>query len=151
MALSGSVQAVAGVIGERSGTDAGECPFCERVEKDDVALGPDRTAVAFPDQHPVAEGHLLIGPSRHLSRLEDLEVAEWLDLFALARELMRELAARPDVDGVNLGVNSGVAAGQTVEHAHLHLIPRRVGDVHDPRGGVRHVIPSRAEYWSPRD
>jgi diadenosine tetraphosphate (Ap4A) HIT family hydrolase len=83
--------------------------------------------------------------------LEDLENSEWLDLFALVNQVTKELASRQDVDGVNVGFNSGVAAGQTIEHAHVHAIPRRTGDVPDPRGGVRHVIPERADYWSERD
>jgi diadenosine tetraphosphate (Ap4A) HIT family hydrolase len=58
------------------------------------------------------------------------------------------LVSLPDVDAVNIGVNSGQAAGQTIDHAHVHVIPRRAGDVGDPRGGVRWVIPARADYWS---
>jgi diadenosine tetraphosphate (Ap4A) HIT family hydrolase len=57
------------------------------------------------------------------------------------------VAAQPGVDGLNVGVNSGEVAGQTIAHAHVHVIPRRLGDVTDPRGGVRHVIPSKADYW----
>jgi diadenosine tetraphosphate (Ap4A) HIT family hydrolase len=82
-----------------------------------------------------------------VGRLELLEISEWQDLFSLVQTVSRELAGRPDVDGVNIGVNSGVAAGQTVEHGHVHVIPRRAGDVIDPRGGVRHVVPDRARYW----
>lgn len=94
---------------------------------------------------------MLIVPRRHISRLEDLELSEWLDLFALVKDVAGGLAVQPDIDGVNVGFNSGAAAGQTVEHAHVHAIPRRAGDVPDPRGGVRHVIPNRAAYWSRRD
>jgi diadenosine tetraphosphate (Ap4A) HIT family hydrolase len=57
------------------------------------------------------------------------------------------LILRLNPDGINIGVNDGVAAGQTVEHAHVHVIPRRTGDVPDPRGGVRFVIPDKARYW----
>jgi diadenosine tetraphosphate (Ap4A) HIT family hydrolase len=59
----------------------------------------------------------------------------------------RDVAGQAGIDGVNIGYNSGTAAGQTIEHAHVHVIPRRTGDVPDPRGGVRHVIPHRADYW----
>jgi diadenosine tetraphosphate (Ap4A) HIT family hydrolase len=113
-------------------------------------LAASETAVAFADEFPVSDGHALIVPRRHLRRLENLEEGEWTDVFSLVHQVAREIADRPDVDGVNVGVNSGAAAGQTVEHAHVHVIPRRQGDVHDPRGGVRRVIPDRADYWSRR-
>lgn len=106
------------------------------------------TAVAFKDAYPVSDGHVLVVPRRHLARVEDLEADEWTELFELVREVCRELCERDGVDGLNVGVNSGVAAGQTVDDAHVHVIPRRLGDVLDPRGGVRHVIPERADYWS---
>lgn len=107
-----------------------------------------REAVAFEDAYPVAEGHVLVVPRRHVARVEDLDADEWAEVFTLVREVCRELSKRDGIDGVNVGVNSGVAAGQTVDHAHVHVIPRRLGDVPDPRGGVRHVIPERADYWS---
>jgi diadenosine tetraphosphate (Ap4A) HIT family hydrolase len=95
-------------------------------------------------------GHLLIVPRRHLDRLEALESDEWSDLLGLVRTVAAELAETPGVDGVNIGVNSGSAAGQTIGHAHVHVIPRRAGDVSDPRGGVRWVIPDSVDYWSAR-
>lgn len=106
------------------------------------------SSAAFADRFPVSEGHALIVPRRHVARIEDLAEDEWRDLFGLARALCREVLTEPGVDGYNLGVNSGAAAGQTVEHAHVHLIPRRVGDVPDPRGGIRHVIATKADYWT---
>lgn len=127
-----------------------DCPFCERIRNDGNVSCSSAAAVAFADRFPVSDGHVLIVPRRHVARLEKLEAAEWLDLFALVHDVARELAMRPDVDGVNIGFNSGAAAGQTVEHGHVHAIPRRFGDVTDPRGGVRHVIPDRADYWSRR-
>jgi diadenosine tetraphosphate (Ap4A) HIT family hydrolase len=106
--------------------------------------------VAFPDGYPVTDGHLLIVPKRHVDRLETLEPDEWSDLFELVRTVAAELAGANGVDGVNIGINSGRAAGQTVAHAHVHAIPRRDGDVPDPRGGVRYVIADKADYWSTR-
>jgi diadenosine tetraphosphate (Ap4A) HIT family hydrolase len=90
---------------------------------------------------------MLVAPCRHVDRLEELKLSEWLELFSLVRDVARELARLPGVDGVNVGVNSGWAAGQTIDHAHVHVIPRRSGDVPDPRGGVRWVIPEHANYW----
>ena len=84
---------------------------------------------------------------RHVARAEQLERAEWAGLFDLVREVTGELASLPGVEGINVGLNSGEAAGQTVGHAHVHVIPRRTGDVEDPRGGVRWVIPEKAPYW----
>lgn len=126
------------------------CPFCERVRESGVRLSPGETAVSFPDRFPVAAGHHLVIPRRHLSRLEDLPSTEWLDLFALVQSVAAGMAEQRDVDGLNVGVNSGQAAGQTVEHAHVHVIPRRAGDIEDPRGGVRYVLPEKADYWTGR-
>ncbi len=96
----------------------------------------------------MSEGHTLVVPKRHVARAEQLERAEWAGLFDLVREVSRELSSLPGVEGVNVGVNSGEAAGQTVGHAHVHVIPRRPGDVEDPRGGIRWVIPNKADYWT---
>jgi diadenosine tetraphosphate (Ap4A) HIT family hydrolase len=122
------------------------CPFCTRITVRAPRSGA--VALAFPDAFPVSDGHTLVVPRRHIERLEALRADEWSGLFALVHEICRELAARPGVEGLNVGVNSGEAGGQTIAHAHVHVIPRRLGDVPDPRGGVRHVIPGKAEYWS---
>jgi diadenosine tetraphosphate (Ap4A) HIT family hydrolase len=125
-----------------------ECPFCTRIADRDDLYGATEFAVAFPDGFPVSEGHTLVVPKRHVSRPEQLERAEWAGLFDLVREVTNELASLPGVEGVNIGVNSGEAAGQTIGHAHVHVIPRRPGDVEDPRGGVRWVLPEHADYWT---
>jgi diadenosine tetraphosphate (Ap4A) HIT family hydrolase len=126
--------------------DQNSCPFCH-LERSRIAL-ENEAARAFPDAFPVAEGHTLVVPTRHVASLFDLpevEQAALWRLVALARgRLMDEL--KPD--GFNVGVNDGAAAGQTVMHAHVHVIPRRVGDVADPRGGVRRVVPAKAQYWA---
>lgn len=125
-----------------------DCSFCERIANRDDLYAATEFAVAFPDGYPVSEGHTLVVPKRHIARAEQLERAEWAGLFDLVREVTNELASLPGVEGVNVGVNSGEWAGQTVGHAHVHVIPRRPGDVEDPRGGVRWVIPEKAPYWS---
>jgi diadenosine tetraphosphate (Ap4A) HIT family hydrolase len=125
-----------------------ECPFCNRVAVRDEIIHSRPAAVAFADAYPVSEGHVLVVPRRHLARLEELDADEWAEVFSLVREVCREPCKRDGVDGANVGFNSGLAARPTVEHAHVHVIPRRAGDVADPRGGVRHVIPERADYWS---
>jgi len=125
-----------------------ECPFCERISDRESLFAATEFAVAFPDAYPVSDGHTLVVPKRHVAKAEQLERAEWAGLFDLTREVARELTTLPAVEGVNVGVNSGEAAGQTVAHAHVHVIPRRAGDVEDPRGGVRWVISEKADYWS---
>jgi diadenosine tetraphosphate (Ap4A) HIT family hydrolase len=128
-----------------------ECPFCERIANGGDVYATTEFAAAFPDGHPVSNGHTLVVPKRHVSRAEKLERAEWAGLFDLVREVAGELASLPGVEGVNVGINSGEVAGQTVDHAHVHVIPRRQGDVDDPRGGIRWVIPGKAAYWSQSD
>jgi diadenosine tetraphosphate (Ap4A) HIT family hydrolase len=123
-----------------------QCPFCA-LDVTRIYL-ENASAVAFPDGFPVATGHTLVIPRRHVASLFDLpeneQEALW-KLVALARgKLIEEF--RPD--GINVGVNDGMAAGQTVMHAHVHIIPRRQGDMADPRGGVRWVLPKKANYWN---
>jgi diadenosine tetraphosphate (Ap4A) HIT family hydrolase len=122
------------------------CPFCREI----AASSAQGDAVVLSDANPVSDGHMLIVPRRHVGRVEELEDAEWDVLFAEVRAATRSAvaAAANGVDGVNIGVNSGAAAGQTVAHAHVHVIPRRHGDCEDPRGGVRWVVGGRnAAYW----
>lgn len=121
------------------------CPFCARIAAGDFTARRG-AVVAFPDLHPLTPGHTLIVPVRHVARVLDLSDDERRDLWGLALETER-LLAQGDADDFNLAVNDGPAAGQTVGHLHLHVIPRRSGDVADPRGGVRWMMPERAVYW----
>jgi superfamily II DNA or RNA helicase/diadenosine tetraphosphate (Ap4A) HIT family hydrolase len=107
-------------------------------------LGPE--VRAFPDAFPVSPGHTLIVPRRHVASWFDLIEIERVALFDAADAVRAILARDHAIDGWNLGVNVGRAAGQTVEHVHLHLIPRYHGDIPDPRGGIRHVIPGKGNY-----
>ena len=104
----------------------------------------NETAYALWDGYPITEGHALVIPRRHASGYFDLTAQELLACDALLRET-RELLQRrdPSVEGFNIGVNVGEVAGQTVFHCHFHLIPRRRGDVADPRGGVRRLMPHK--------
>lgn len=124
------------------------CPFCEILASREGEVRRLGRAAAFADRFPLAEGHVLVVPARHVVRLDELEAAEWADVFDLARLVASELGG--DADGFNIGANVGEAAGQTVDHAHVHVIPRAVGDTDDPRGGVRWVLPEKARYWSDR-
>jgi len=103
-------------------------------------------SLAFFDGFPVSPGHTLIIPRRHVASFFDLTDEEVADMLALARQVQTILDNRFHPDGYNLGVNIGLAAGQTVFHVHMHLIPRYAGDVSDPKGGVRGVIPAKQKY-----
>jgi superfamily II DNA or RNA helicase/HKD family nuclease/diadenosine tetraphosphate (Ap4A) HIT family hydrolase len=104
-------------------------------------------AFALWDGFPVTPGHALIVPHRHVATWFDASDAERAELFGAIEAVCAQItAAHGPVDGFNFGVNVGAAAGQTVPHLHLHVIPRRAGDMPDPRGGVRHVIPGKGNY-----
>jgi diadenosine tetraphosphate (Ap4A) HIT family hydrolase len=103
-------------------------------------------AFARFDPFPVSAGHLLIIPFRHVSSYFDLNVDEHADIMRLISEGKRMIDQQRRPDGYNVGVNVGEAAGQSIWHAHVHLIPRYRGDVPKPRGGVRAVIPGKQDY-----
>ncbi|SVC28531.1 uncharacterized protein METZ01_LOCUS281385 [marine metagenome] len=104
-------------------------------------------SVAFYDRYPVSDGHTLVIPRHHKADLFDVDPEERTDAWALLDTVRELLLERFNPDGFNIGVNTNEAAGQTVDHAHIHLIPRYQGDVEDPRGGIRWVIPGKAPYW----
>jgi diadenosine tetraphosphate (Ap4A) HIT family hydrolase len=125
------------------------CLFCHPAG---AVLG-NALALAIPDKFPVSPGHMLLIPRRHVSDWFETTPGERQALFALADEAHALALSAPGVsraslrpDGFNLGINVGEAAGQTVYHVHLHLIPRYRGDVPNPRGGVRGVIPAKQSY-----
>ncbi len=122
------------------------CPFCERLEEGRLVAQSEH-AVAFPDGYPVSPGHHLVVSRRHAADFFELSAEEQADLWRLVAELRETLRHELRPDGFNVGLNAGRAAGQTVMHVHVHLIPRWAGDVDDPRGGVRWVVPAKARYW----
>lgn len=126
--------------------NATACPFCSMPAT--AMLGSNALAYWVRDIAPSARGHSLIIPRRHVASFFDLEEAERAAMLALLGEAKAaaDVAFRPD--GYNVGINDGEAAGQTVMHVHLHLIPRHTDDVPDPRGGIRWVLPATADYWS---
>ena len=121
------------------------CPFCELPRE--RLLAENELAFAFRDGFPVTEHHTLIIPKRHVADYFDLYQPERNAMQALMDEQRVEILGLDQaVTGFNIGVNAGVDAGQTIFHCHVHLIPRRRGDVEEPRGGVRGVIPARQNY-----
>jgi diadenosine tetraphosphate (Ap4A) HIT family hydrolase len=120
-----------------------ECIFCKPQRE---ILARNASAIAVFDTYPVSPGHALVLPLRHVATIWDLNAAEYDDCFRLVRAVQPILAARFSPDGFNVGANCGEAAGQSVWHAHVHVIPRYQGDTPNPRGGVRHVIPLKGNY-----
>jgi diadenosine tetraphosphate (Ap4A) HIT family hydrolase len=115
-------------------------------------LAPERwvasneLAFAIRDGFPVSDGHTLVVPRRHVATWAEATAEERSALMELAEQVRLDLTTELDPDGFNIGVNVGEAAGQTIMHMHVHVIPRWFGDVENPRGGVRHVIPYNADY-----
>lgn len=123
-----------------------DCVFCsERARAE--ALAANELAVAFSAGFPVSPGHALIVPRRHEPDFFSLSAEEQAAVIALVNPVRTVLDREFSPDGYNLGVNAGRAAGQTIMHTHLHVIPRYSGDVPEPRGGVRWVLPETARYW----
>jgi len=121
------------------------CVFCDLPR--DRVTGENSLALAFRDGYPVTPLHTLIIPKRHAATWFDLTEPERRAISLLLDEVRKGILAQDrTVEGFNVGMNSGEVAGQTVFHAHVHLIPRRRGDVENPRGGVRGVIPGKASY-----
>ena len=121
------------------------CAFCG-IPKGE-RLHANWAGVAFLDRFPLCEGHALVVPHSHVESIFDLEEGTRSAIWELVASVRRLLNERFSPDGYNIGVNDGEPAGQTIAHAHIHLIPRYANDVPDPRGGIRWVIPNRARYW----
>ena len=110
-------------------------------------IAENKLAFAIRDGFPVTEGHTLVIPKRHAEDYFELTAEELLACDDLLRQIRGDiLEADSGVQGFNIGMNVGAAAGQTIFHCHIHLIPRRSGDVENPRGGVRHLIPGKGDY-----
>jgi len=119
------------------------CVFCD---KDKNIVYENRTAFVIYDNYPVAKGHALIIPKRHIEDFFAATEEEMMDFHDALQVMKTEIDKNHAPDGYNIGVNVGEAAGQTVFHLHIHLIPRYLGDVKAPRGGVRGVIPNKQSY-----
>ena len=123
--------------------DHQDCPFCS-IDAERVVFSSDHGRGIW-DAFPVNPGHILIIPRRHVLWDELTEIEKtWV--WSAVDQAIVAIRTHHSPDGFNVGFNAGTAAGQTVLHFHLHVIPRYVGDVNDPRGGVRYVIPAKANY-----
>ena len=121
------------------------CPFCtlppERI------IDSNNLALVIRDGYPISPGHTLVIPKRHIGSWFEITQAEQQALLDLLEKAKAALETEFKPDGYNIGINDGPTAGQTVPHLHIHLIPRYKGDLADPRGGVRWIIPEKAKYW----
>jgi len=121
------------------------CLFCDVDHK--RVMFENKYAYVIRDGFPVTKGHSLIIPKRHIEDYFELSEKELLACDLLLRTARTEILKNDSsVQGFNIGMNSGLVAGQTIFHCHIHLIPRREGDVMNPRGGVRHIIPGKGYY-----
>jgi diadenosine tetraphosphate (Ap4A) HIT family hydrolase len=120
------------------------CPFCDLPADRIVSEGP--LVRVLRDGYPVSDGHTLIIPRRHIPTVFEATDEEKAALWAAVDAVKAELDRSHCPDGYNVGFNSGTAAGQTVMHAHIHVIPRYTGDMDDPRGGVRHAVEGKGRY-----
>ncbi len=122
-----------------------DCPFCS-VEPEKI-MAQNELTMTVRDALPVSSGHTLILPKRHIASVFEATTEEvaalWDGLQQARTQLLREFSP----DGFNIGINDGLAAGQTILHLHIHVIPRYKGDMPDPRGGIRWIFPDKAVYW----
>lgn len=142
LAGCGTLPAPGSAPATASGLPLESCPFCRLAPAEIV--DSDGPCLAVRDAHPASPGHTLIMPRRHVASFRDLTPEEWSAMARLARRLAAALQAEdPSIAGFNYGTNDGPAAGQTIPHCHFHLIPRRPGDVPNPRGGIRKAVSAR--------
>ena len=121
------------------------CIFCN-VRKEDMIYENKYAFVSY-DSYPVSKFHSLIIPKRHIRNYFDLDEKELNACNQLIKKIKTKIEKHDNlVEGFNLGTNAGIVAGQTIMHCHIHLIPRRKGDVENPQGGVRAVIPLKQHY-----
>ena len=141
VAMVSSVDVVRGAV---QSNETMTSPFLQLPPEAHVAS--NALAFAIRDGFPVSPGHTLIVPRRLVATWFEATREEQVAMLELVDVVKTQLDAELQPDGYNIGINAGAAAGQTVMHLHLHLIPRFAGDVPDPRGGVRHVIPGKGNY-----
>jgi ATP adenylyltransferase len=123
------------------------CLFCELPEDKFEVIDENDLCLTLTDSYPVTEGHCLIIPKRHAATYFDMNSAEVLATAQLLQRARARIEQHdPGVSGFNIGMNCGKSAGQSVYHAHAHLIPRRDGDQENPQGGVRKIFPDKAHY-----
>lgn len=122
------------------------CLFCEIENKKEEFIYENQYFYVIRDHFPVSDGHSLVIPKRHMQTFFELTEEEIPFFHDALRETKENINEHFSPDGFNIGINQGTAAGQTIMHLHIHVIPRYTGDVSSPRGGVRGVIPGKQSY-----
>lgn len=120
------------------------CIFCN-IEKEKI-ITENEAAFAIYDSFPVSKGHILVIPKKHINNYFEADAQTKEELWKLVDECKEIVDKKYNPAGYNIGINCGEAAGQTVMHLHIHLIPRYAGDIENPRGGIRGVIPHKRIY-----
>lgn len=124
-----------------------ECLFCDKDNPDkNTVIAENGLAYARWDNFPVSDGHAEVIPVRHVESYFDLTDDEVLAVHSLSEITRKIIISKFNPDAFTIGINDGVEAGRTVHHMHQHLIPRYLGDVPNPRGGIRHIIPGKGDY-----
>ncbi len=126
------------------------CPFCQILSgnTDKTILFENQTGFVIRDGFPITDGHTLIISKLHIASFFDIILEQRNDLFTLVDQAKADLDTQYQPASYNIGINDGEAAGQTIAHLHIHLIPRYNEPDKDPRGGVRWLVPEKADYWS---
>jgi len=119
------------------------CVFCTINE----SIFDDNHFWIIKDNYPVSCGHTLIIPKKHILSLFDLDQQDFIHLHSVIKKLKLFLDQQYNPDGFNIGINDGKSAGRTIDHLHIHVIPRYLNDQKDPRGGIRLIFPEKANYW----
>jgi diadenosine tetraphosphate (Ap4A) HIT family hydrolase len=126
-------------------TKLSDCPFCTPDPEREIIV-ESATVYSIYDKFPVNDGHALIIPKRHCEDYFNLTFQDQSDCFLMLNKVKEIVSLKFNPDGFNIGINVGEKAGQTIQHVHIHLIPRFNGDVEEPKGGVRGVIPNKQKY-----
>src|SRR3989338_5809518 len=122
------------------------CLFCDKENQKFKLIAENDFCVARFDEFPVSLGHALVIPKKHIKSFFDITEEEIVKMFSLLREAKKIIQEKYKPDGFNIGINDGEVAGRTIHHLHMHLIPRYAGDIGNPRGGVRNIIPGKGAY-----
>jgi diadenosine tetraphosphate (Ap4A) HIT family hydrolase len=121
------------------------CPFCKPFKHSHLL--ESNFFLVIEDLYPISNGHLLIISRRHIESYFSTTSEEKMDLIKIIEKAKALIDKKLNPDGYNIGINDGAAAGQTINHLHIHVIPRYKGDSEDPRGGIRWIFPDKAPYW----
>lgn len=124
------------------------CLFCH--PKPHEIIEETEYALLITDSYPVSKGHCLVIPRRHIKTFFECTEEENSEFFYLTNQAKKYVEEQYSPDGYNIGCNNEIAAGQSVFHLHIHIIPRYKGDVENPKGGVRWVIPKSSQYQIPK-